>query len=106
MLTLLAPPRGAGKSYVAVDLARRIVAGEPFPDGAAPPPTAASSTSILSRRRESSALRLSAWRFDARRLFIMHSPTYDPSIRVAPPGRDRLVEAVCTPPTGWPWSSS
>jgi hypothetical protein len=36
MLTLLAAAPGAGKSLVALDLARRVIAGLPFPDGAAP----------------------------------------------------------------------
>jgi hypothetical protein len=33
MLSLLGAVPGAGKSYVALDLARRIITGEPFPDG-------------------------------------------------------------------------
>jgi hypothetical protein len=34
MLTLFGAAPGAGKSLVALDLARRVIHGEPFPDGA------------------------------------------------------------------------
>jgi len=37
MLSLMGGVPGSGKSYVALDLARRVVDGEPFPDGATNP---------------------------------------------------------------------
>ena len=36
MITLLCAAPGAGKSYLALDLARRLIAGLPWPDGAPP----------------------------------------------------------------------
>jgi hypothetical protein len=77
MITLLGSVPGAGKSYLALDLARRVIAGEPFPNGAPQPlPKAAgakprviyvdaeSVPQILSERAQ-------LWQMDRSRLYLM-----------------------------------
>ena len=72
MITLLGSVPGAGKSYLALDLVRRIIAGEPFPDGAPQPLPGAnviyvdaeSVPQIISERAE-------LWRMDRSRLYLM-----------------------------------
>jgi len=72
MITLLGSVPGAGKSYLALDLVRRIIAGEPFPDGASQPLPGAnviyvdaeSVPQIISERAE-------LWKMDRSRLYLM-----------------------------------
>ena len=72
MITLLGSVPGAGKSYLALDLVRRIIAGESFPDGAPQPlpesniiyVDAESVPQIISERAE-------LWQMDRSRLYLM-----------------------------------
>ena len=75
MLTLFGAAPGAGKSLVALDLARRIIAGEPFPDGA-PVPNPGSNVLIVDAEGAPALLnqRAEAWRMDRRRLFLRLAP--------------------------------
>ena len=50
MVTLLGAAPGAGKSLVALDLARRVIHGEPFPDGAPPADIALSADGATSAK--------------------------------------------------------
>jgi len=77
MVSVLAAAPGAGKSLVALDLARRVIQATTFPDGTPSPPPGRSvllvdaegSLSLLRRRVE-------AWSIDPDHLFLMLSPTH------------------------------
>jgi hypothetical protein len=84
MLTLFGAAPGAGKSLVALDLARRVIHGEPFPDGAPSPDGARSrdrggnacpgARVLMVDAEGAPALlkqRAQAWGIDSRRLFLM-----------------------------------
>ena len=75
MLTLFGAAPGAGKSLVALDLARRVIHGEPFPDGA-PNPCPGSHVLIVDAEGAPALLnqRAQAWGIDSRRLFLMLAP--------------------------------
>ena len=81
MLTILGAAPGAGKSLVALDLARRIIGGQPFPDGA--PVLRPGRVLIVDAEGAPAVLleRARAWDFDRHRLFLM-----------LPDGSDRLVD--------------
>jgi len=72
MITLLGAAPGTGKSYLALDLARCIIAGDRFPDGAPVPQPGANviyvdaedCPQIINRRAE-------LWHMDTSRLFLM-----------------------------------
>jgi hypothetical protein len=72
MLTLLAAAPGTGKSLVALDLARRVIAGLPFPDGA-PNPCPEANVLLVDAEGPLSLLdrRARAWEIDRSRLFLM-----------------------------------
>jgi hypothetical protein len=72
MVTLFGAAPGAGKSLVALDLARRIIHGEPFPDGA-PVPCPGSNVLIVDAEGAPNLLnqRARAWDIDRHRLFLM-----------------------------------
>jgi len=74
MVTLLAAAPGAGKSLVALDLARRIIRGEPFPDGA-PVPQPGSSVLLVDAEGAPGLLRqrVEAWQIDPGLLFLWAS---------------------------------
>ena len=75
MLTLLGADPGVGKSLVALDLARRIIHGEPFPDGA--PVTCPGSNVLIVDAEGAPTLlnqRAQAWDIDSTRLYLMLSP--------------------------------
>jgi hypothetical protein len=74
MVTLLAAAPGAGKSLVALDLARRIIRGEPFPDGAAIPQPG-SSVLLVDAEGAPGLLRqrVEAWQIDPGLLFLWAS---------------------------------
>ncbi len=76
MLTLLGAAPGAGKSLVALDLARRVIHGEPFPDGA-PNPCPGRRVLIVDAEGAPALLnqRARAWGIDSRKLFLMLSPS-------------------------------
>jgi hypothetical protein len=77
MVTILAAAPGAGKSLVALDLARRIIHGSAFPDGA-PPPSPARHVLLVDAEGSLSLLRhrVEAWGINPDRLFLMLSPTH------------------------------
>jgi hypothetical protein len=71
MLTILGAAPGAGKSFVALDLARRVIGGQSFPDGA---PVARPGRVLVVDAEGVPALllqRARAWGFDRHRLFLM-----------------------------------
>jgi len=75
MVTLFGAAPGAGKSLVALDLARRVIHGEPWPDGA--PPEGGGSNVLIVDAEGAPALldqRARAWDIDRSRLFLMLSP--------------------------------
>jgi hypothetical protein len=81
MLTLFGAAPGAGKSLVALDLARRVIHGEPFPDGApsvdrGANPCPGSRVLIVDAEGAPALLnqRAQAWQIDSRRLFLMLAP--------------------------------
>ena len=86
MLTILGAVPGAGKSLVALDLARRVIAGSPFPDGA--PAFRPGRVLIVDAEGVPALLleRARAWEFDRHRLFLM-----------LPSGSDRLVDLSAPP---------
>ena len=75
MLTLFGAAPGVGKSLVALDLARRIIHGLPFPDGAPGHPfgrdvliiDAEGAPALLNQRAQ-------AWGLNTNRLYLMQSP--------------------------------
>jgi KaiC/GvpD/RAD55 family RecA-like ATPase len=72
MITLLCAAPGAGKSYFALDLAHRLIAGLPWPDGA--PPSAPGAKVIYVDAEAAPQLlnaRAVAWGMDRRHLFPM-----------------------------------
>ncbi len=77
MVTLFAAVPGMGKSLVTLDLARRVIAGEPFPDGA---PAAAPGRPVVLVDAEAAPgllrQRAAAWQIDAGLIYPMaaHSP--------------------------------
>jgi len=78
LLTLFGAAPGTGKSLVALDLARRIIQGEPFPDGA-PVPCPGSNVLFVDAEGAPALFsqRVRAWDIDPRRLFLM--PGFDPA---------------------------
>jgi len=72
MITLLGSVPGAGKSYVALDLARRIIAAEQFPDGA-PIPRPAANVIYVDAEVVPQIInqRAGLWHMDTSRLFLM-----------------------------------
>ena len=76
MVTLLAAAPGVGKSLVALDLARRIIRGEPFPDGA-PVPHPGSPVLLVDAEGAPGLLRqrVDAWQVDPGLLYLMADPS-------------------------------
>ena len=72
MITLLGAVPGAGKSYLALDLARRVIAGEPFPDGS-PQPLSGASVIYVDAESVPQILseRARLWQMDTSRLYLM-----------------------------------
>ena len=86
MLTLFGAAPGVGKSLVALDLARRIIHGHPFPDGA--PGSYRGGEVLIVDAEGAPALlnqRAQAWHIDSRRLCLMLSPDFDGFIDLAQP---------------------
>lgn len=75
MVTVLAAAPGIGKSLVALDLARRLLAGETWPDGT---PQAGAGRSVILVDAEGIPTvineRAKAWGMDRRRLYLMRPP--------------------------------
>ena len=81
MLTLSGAAPGAGKSLVALDLARRVIHGEPWPDGAPPgsggPPSGGGRNVLIVDAEGTPALltqRARAWGIDGSCLYLMQAP--------------------------------
>jgi hypothetical protein len=92
MLTILAASPGAGKSLVALDLARRIIAGEPFPDGA-PVPGPGRNILVVDSEGTSDLLhqRAQAWRMDLSRLYLMLTPQGQTDVDLSDRGQRVLL---------------
>jgi hypothetical protein len=95
LLSLLGSVPGGGKSYLALDLARRIIGDLGFPDGAPVPDPGANVIyvdaedvpQVIKQRAE-------AWDMDTGRLYLM-TPQERPYIDFSrPPDRDHLSEMV------------
>jgi hypothetical protein len=75
MMSVLGAAPGAGKSMAALDLARRIIQGEPWPDGA---PMPCPGANVLFVDAEGvphlQNLRASHWQMDTSRLYLMLPP--------------------------------
>jgi hypothetical protein len=95
MLTLLGAAPGAGKSLVALDLARRIIHGEPFPDGA-PVPCPGCNVLIVDAEGPPALLtqRARAWQID-RHLFVMPALRSGGFANLARPDQLRLLVEMC-----------
>ena len=92
LLTLFGAAPGAGKSLVALDLARRLIHGHPFPDGA-PVPCPGSRVLIVDAEGAPALLnqRARAWDIDRRRLFLMLAPDPGGLLDLAHPNQQRLL---------------
>jgi hypothetical protein len=96
LLTLFGGAPGAGKSLVALDLARRIIHGEPFPDGA-PVPCPGSNVLIVDAEGTPALLdqRARAWDLDRHRLFLMLAPNPGALVDLAHPQQQLLLIKMC-----------
>ena len=97
MLTLFGAIPGAGKSLVALDLCRRIIHGEPFPDGT---PVTTPGAPVLYVDADAvpqiTITRAAHWQMDTQRLYLM-LPEGDALPDFGQDAdRDRLVEMVYT----------
>lgn len=95
MLTLFGAVPGVGKSLVALDLCRRLIHGEPFPDGA---PAPASGGPVLYVDAEAvpqiTNARATSWQLDTKQLYLL-LPEADALLDFGHAAdRDRLVEMV------------
>ena len=112
MLTLFGAAPGAGKSLVALDLARRVIHGEPFPDGAPSRrranPHPGSRVLIVDAEGAPALLnqRARAWGLDSRRLFLMPASYEEPALYGEPvpygglidlshPAQQELFDEMC-----------
>jgi hypothetical protein len=95
LISLLGSVPGAGKSYLALDLARRVISGEPFPDGSPVPRPGANVVyvdaevvpQIISERAQ-------LWHMDISRFYLL-SPQDRPFIDFGQRAdRDNLIEMV------------
>jgi hypothetical protein len=95
MLTILGAAPGAGKSLLALDLARRVIEGLPFPDGA--PPARRGRVLIVDAEGVPSLLRerARAWAFDRHRLFLMLTETPDNAIDLSAPDCQEALRRRC-----------
>jgi hypothetical protein len=98
MVTLFGAAPGAGKSLVALDLARRIIHDEPLPDGA-PVPCPGGKVLIVDAEGAPTLLnqRATAWDIDSRRLYLMLAPDASGLIDLDNPQEQlRLIEMCGT----------
>jgi hypothetical protein len=83
-ITLLGAVSGAGKSFIALDLARRLIHGLPFPDGSFPPSNPDSESPSVVVYVDAEALpqvllaRALSWGMDISRLFLLLPPIATP----------------------------
>ena len=96
MVTLLGAAPGGGKSLVALDLARRIIHGEPLPDGARGPDPGAN---VLIADAEGAPdllnQRARAWGIDSRRLYLMQAPNRVGQIDLSHPHQQKTFYEMC-----------
>jgi hypothetical protein len=95
MLSLLGAIPGAGKSFLALDLARRIIAGDTFPDGA-PVRTPGANVIYVDAEQVPQLIneRAVAWEMDRARLFLMPPEPNDMIDFSRPEYQDRLTEML------------
>jgi hypothetical protein len=97
MLTLFGAMPSAGKSYVALDLARRVIAGTTFPDGTAVPEPGPVIFIDAENVPQIHNRRATAWGMDRSQLYLMGPGENRLMIDLSrEPERDRLVE--------WAWA--
>lgn len=106
MITLLGAVPGAGKSFLALDLARRLIHGLPFPSALPSPSHGEGSVGEVVIYVDAESIpqlinqRAQAWQMDTSRLYLMlPHPTGDPLDMLdfaRQQHRDRLVEMVFT----------
>jgi hypothetical protein len=96
MLTLFGAAPGAGKSLVALGLARRIIHGGSFPDGA-PIPCPGANVLIVDAEGAPALLnqRAGAWEIDRRRLFLMLPPHPQSLLDLADPEQQDHLREMC-----------
>jgi len=97
MLSLLGAVPGAGKSYLSLDLAKRIIAGEPWPDGQPMAPIVAGRPVLYIDAENVPQLineRAEHWQLDRRRLYLMLPDDSEILDLSAEKYRDRLVEMM------------
>jgi len=96
MLTLFGAAPGAGKSLVALDLARRIINGQPFPDGALVP-CPGSRVLIVDAEGTPGLLnqRAQAWDINRHRLFLMIAREPDGLVDLASPKHQERLLKMC-----------
>jgi hypothetical protein len=96
MVTLFGAAPGAGKSLVALDLARRIIHGQPFPDGA---PVLCPGSNVLIVDAEGAPTLLNqrarAWEIDRRRLFLMLAPDASGLVDLDHPDQQDRLSEMC-----------
>jgi hypothetical protein len=96
MLTLFGAAPGAGKSFVALDLARRLIHGLPFPDGA-PSPCPGANVLVVDAEGTPALLnqRAEAWHTDRRRLYLMLAARPDAGIDLDSPDDRQTLHTMC-----------
>jgi hypothetical protein len=95
MLSLLGAAPGAGKSLLALDLCRRIIQGEDFPDGA-PGPEPGAHVVYVDAENVPQLLneRAQAWHMDRSRLYLMLPDAYGMLDFGSSADQDRLIEIM------------
>ena len=95
MLSLLGAAPGAGKSMLALDLCRRIIHGESFPDGA-PGPNPGANVVYVDAENVPQLLneRAQAWHMDRSRLYLLLPDAYGMLDFGSNADQDRLIEIM------------
>ena len=95
MITLFGAVPGAGKSMIALDLCKRIIHGENWPDGTANTFKGCNVVYVDAELVPQITLaRASAWNMDFSKLYLMMPETNDIIDLIRESDRDRLVEMV------------
>jgi len=97
MVTLLGAAPGAGKSLLALDLARRLIHGPDFPDGA--PVACPGSTVVVVDAEGTPALlneRAAAWRIDRRFLYLLHADEPGIGVDLGVPDDQQALRSMCS----------
>ncbi len=97
LLSMLIALSGAGKTWVALDLARRVIMGEPWPDGS-PMPEEFAGRPVLYVDAENIPdvlnARLSAWAVDPTRLLLMRPERYKVLDLLDPANADLMLSTM------------